>query len=66
MEWVIIYLFCGIPLGAFELISVLLIRDGGLIRLKLIYGLIVVILWPLIFIVTFIPEKVLKKLRKKP
>ncbi|HBN2794740.1 TPA: hypothetical protein L2B26_005718 [Klebsiella oxytoca] len=64
MQFLMLYLCCGLPLGLIELISVLFIRDGGAVWLKALYGLIAVIIWPLIFAVLFVPERVLSKWRR--
>lgn len=64
MQFLLFYLCCGLPLGFIEFISVLFIRDGGAVWLKAIYGLISVVAWPLIFMVLFVPERVLCKWRR--
>lgn len=64
MQFVLLYLFCGLPIGLIEFISVLFIRDGCAVWLKALYGVITVILWPLIIAVLFVPESVLCKWRR--
>lgn len=64
MQFLLLYLSCGLPLGLIEFISVLFIRDGGSVLLKALYGLITVIFWPLIIFVLFVPERVLCKWRR--
>ncbi len=64
MQFLLLYLICGLPIGLVEFISVLFIRDGGSAWLKAIYGVIAALLWPLIFAVLFIPERILCKWRR--
>lgn len=64
MQFLLLYLICGLPLGLFEFVSVLLVRDGGSVWLKATYGVIAVLLWPLIFAVLFVPERILCKWRR--
>ena len=64
MQFLLLYLICGLPLGFVEFISVLLIRDGGAVWLKAVYGVIAMLLWPLIFAVLFVPERILCKWRR--
>ncbi|EPY4252659.1 TPA: hypothetical protein ACSQ42_000840 [Klebsiella aerogenes] len=64
MQFLLLYLLCGLPLGLIEFISVLFIRDGGAVWLKVVYGVIAVLLWPLIFAVLFVPERILCKWRR--
>ncbi len=61
----ILYLYCSMAFafGAIELISVLCIRDGAPIWLKVFYGFLSALLWPLLAVVLFIPERVLKRFR---
>lgn len=63
MQYFLFYLCFGVPFGLIEFVSVLFIRDGAAVWLKAIYGLIAVIIWPLIIMVLFIPEHVLCKWR---
>lgn len=64
MQFLLLYLICGLPLGLFEFVSVLLVRDGGSVWLKATCGVIAVLLWPLIFAVLFVPERILCKWRR--
>lgn len=64
MQFILLYLICGVPIGLIEFVSVLFIRDGGAVWLKAVYGLIAVLLWPLIFAVLFVPERILCKWRR--
>lgn len=64
MQFLLLYLICGLPLGLFEFVSVLLVRDDGSVWLKATYGVIAVLLWPLIFAVLFVPERILCKWRR--
>lgn len=66
MGALLIYLIFGVMIGVVEVISVLLINDKEKVRTKIAYGILAGIFWPLILIVTFIPEKLLAKLRIKP
>lgn len=64
MQFLLLYLICGLPIGLIEFISVLFIRDGGSVWLKAVYGVIGALLWPLIIAVLFVPERILCKLRE--
>lgn len=59
---VVFYLICGSPFAVIEFVSILLIRDGAKISLKLTYALIGWILWPILMLVFFIPNSILKKI----
>lgn len=63
MEYLLLYLCFGAPIGLIEFVAVLFIRNSGSPWLKFVYGLIALIAWPLIFALIFVPNRILKKVR---
>ncbi|VTP12694.1 hypothetical protein PUATCC27989T_00506 [Phytobacter ursingii] len=61
----VLYLYCSmaVAFGVIELIGVMSIKDGAPLWLKVFYGFLSALLWPLLAVVLFIPERVLKKFR---
>ena len=53
MVW---YFIVAAVIGVVELISVMLIRDGEPLWMKLIYGLLAVLVAPLIIVITMLPD----------